>query len=73
MFCFGCPLASRAPLVRIQDIAMAKNLTMRGLQDEQEFLDNFERNLVKFGITSLVQPYQTSSCSNCYGYGPEGT
>lgn len=37
MFCFGCPLASRAPLVRIQDIATAKNLTMRGLQNKQGF------------------------------------
>ena len=54
MFCFGCPLASRAPLVRIQDIAMAKNLTVRGLQDEQGFLDNFDRNLVKFGNLVLL-------------------
>lgn len=37
MFCFGCPLASRAPLVRIQDIATAKNLPMRGLQNKQGF------------------------------------
>jgi len=37
MFCFGCPLASRAPLVRIQDIATAKNLTMQGLHKKLGF------------------------------------